>query len=926
MDGHVVLHFRIPFATRWGQHIVVYGEGSVLGNWDISRAHRLTCQHVDDRLIWEGRLKIPVVPSISYRYALVLEDGTVEKTEREARTVAFLSQPDGVIDLLDDWQDMSHPAYALSKSAFTDVILNGKTRVVGPTCAGQSAQPGLVVLKFRVWDWGLQDGDEVVMTGSLPQLGNWQQSQPLRLTEVETPYWEAEVAVPLKAFPVTYKYAIQNQSGSFSLEVGENRITALDSDPTAKTPAVVVRNDGPFRHEKLWRGSAAALPVFCLRTKDSVGVGEFADLKKLVDLCSATGMRMIQLLPVNDTSVYMNWWDSYPYSSLSVFALHPLYLSLDGLSGALPTELNRRISAARMELERGDVDYEATLAMKLAIARAVFDHEGDETLQSEGFKNFLADNENWLKPYAVFTFLRELFGTAEHWKWGTLHKPTAKVIDRLTSPDREHFRSLEFVYYLQYHLHCQLLDVSRYAAANRVALKGDLPIGVDKRSVDTWMNPALFNMQYSTGAPPDYFDRNGQNWGFPTYNWEEMSKDGYAWWRQRLTHMAQYFHAYRIDHILGFFRIWEIPGECTTGLLGHFRPSLPLTRHELESHGIWDFDRLCDPFVTWTILEDTFGDLAQEVASKYFVEHRQGYFKFRPQFASESDIEAIQARAGSPAWLVDEVQRTRTGLLRLRQNVVLLRDSQDSSHFYPRINLQDTSSFQELEPHWKGQLQWLHDDYFYRRQEDLWRVHALKTLPVLMGATRMLVCGEDLGMIPACVQPVLAELGLIGLRIQRMPSEPNQEFGDPASYPYMVVASPSCHDTSTSRAWWEEDPDRRERFFFQALGGEGPAPERCTPGIMKTIVRQHLESPAMWAIFPLQDLLALSPKFNTRPAHEETINNPTVRKHYWRYRMHVNVEQLLSDKDFVQELQALMLDAGRCAEADLPTKLNGRSG
>ena len=115
--------------------------------------------------------------------------------------------------------------------------------------------------------------------------------------------------------------------------------------------------------------------------------------------------------------------------------------------------------------------------------------------------------------------------------------------------------------------------------------------GVSKQSVDTWLNPQDFHMSYSTGAPPDYFDPNGQNWGFPTYNWEEMKRTDYAWWMARLRHMAQYFHAYRIDHILGFFRIWEIPRNWRTGLLGHFRPCIPATRAGLEAQGLWDIDR-----------------------------------------------------------------------------------------------------------------------------------------------------------------------------------------------------------------------------------------------------------------------------------------------------------------------------------------------
>mmetsp|Transcript_13105 Transcript_13105/g.39668 ORF Transcript_13105/g.39668 Transcript_13105/m.39668 type:complete len:1026 (-) Transcript_13105:2008-5085(-) len=684
-------------------------------------------------------------------------------------------------------------------------------------------------------------------------------------------------------------------------------------------PALIVQNDGPVLRKVRWRGSGLAVPVFSLRTRRSVGVGEFLDIKRLVDVCCMAGMRLIQLLPVNDTSVNMMWWDSYPYSSLSVHALHPLYLSLHALSDDMPEDLQQQIDSAAKALTAADVDYDATMAAKILIARSLFDRSGAALLQTDAFKAWYEANKEWLQPYAVFCFLRDLFGSAEHWKWGSLSSPTQQDLDRISGPERDFHASIQFVYYVQYHLHLQLLDASQYAASHRVVLKGDLPIGVDKRSVDAWMHPSNFRMNVSTGAPPDMFAKMGQNWGFPTYQWNEMEKDGYSFWKRRLTHMSQYFHAYRIDHVLGFFRIWEIPGDCTAGLLGHFRPSIPIRRYELESHGIWDIDRLCEPYVTWALLQDTFGELAADVASKYFEENTVTHrYSFRGSFKSEAGIMAIKARKDSPEWLEEEVAHTRTGLMHLRQNVVLLHNPDEPDSFYPRIQMSDTSSFRELESGWRDRLQWLHDDYFFRRQEDLWRSNALRTLPALMGATDMMVCGEDLGMIPACVHPVMERLGLLGLRIQRMPSEVGQEFGDPAQYPYMVVCSPSCHDTSTTRAWWEEDAERRQRFAAEALPNLAEVPEHCTPEVMRSIVRQHLESPSMWCILPIQDVVALSPKYMGRAAAEETINDPTNPRHYWRYRIHYTVEDLLEDEPLLADLQALLLGSGRCNTEDLP--------
>eukprot|EP00899_Mesostigma_viride_P026610 jgi/Mesvir1/7133/Mv09233-RA.1 len=670
---------------------------------------------------------------------------------------------------------------------------------------------------------------------------------------------------------------------------------------------------------KPWRLAGVAVPVFSIRSRESVGAGEFLDLTKVIDLAASAGFRLVQILPVNDTCVHGMWWDSYPYSSLSVFALHPLYLRLQALSDRLPREIEEEIEAARQELDLPAVDYDRTMEVKLSIARKVYDIDKTEVLGSVEFQRFYEENMGWLRPYACFCFLKNLFGTAEHWKWGLFSRVNNELLDRLCRKDTDYYDSIAFRYFLQFHLHKQLLAASAHARSKRVVLKGDLPIGVDRASVDTWMFPKLFRMHMSTGAPPDYFDAKGQNWGFPTYNWEEMAHDNYAWWRSRLSQMAKYFTAYRIDHILGFFRIWEIPAHGVTGLLGHFRPSVPLTTHELESHGLWDLDRLTKPYVRTHLLKEYFGDEWRDIALHYFNEVSPDTFELRPEVSTEKDICAhLKLRDGSPEWLVKETLHTKNCLLKLIQNVLLLRDLDDPKYLYPRIDIMKNESFEELDEQSKETLNNLYHDYFFKRQDDCWRTNALKTLPVLMRSTDMLVCGEDLGMIPECVPPVLKDLCLLGLRIQRMPNTHLQEFGIPEEYEYMTVCAPSCHDTTTTRAWYEDDPERAQRFYTTVLGLDGPAPTRCEPRIVHAIIDQHLRSPSCWAIFPMQDLMALRDTYTTRPATEETINDPTNPKHYWRFRLHEYIENLQADTLLVGEMQNMLLASGRCKANELP--------
>tara|TARA_B110000977_G_scaffold198716_1_gene284204 strand:+ start:6638 stop:10045 length:3408 start_codon:yes stop_codon:yes gene_type:complete len=793
-------------------------------------------------------------------------------------------------------------------------------------------------------------------------------------------------------------------------------------------PSRIVARDSHFRFPSPWRGCGIAVPVFSLRSQKSIGAGDFGDLEQLVDLAHLSGMNVVQILPVNDTTVHGMWWDSYPYSSVSVFALHPLYLRVQPLleEAAVVAGPERKhvFDALRVELEKArhaldlkEVDYEASVKVKMSIARRCLKEKSvrEAFLESNQFKTFLHEMEGWLKPYAVFSALRELFGTAEHWRWGVLSAENAfDTVQRLSSglgPGSEQscsgsiYDAVVLSYYVQFHLDSQLKSASDFASKKGVLLKGDLPIGVDKASVDTWMHPELFRMHASTGAPPDQFDPNGQNWGFPTYNWDIMAKDGYEWWRRRMRHLERYFSSMRVDHVLGFFRIWELPGHAKLGKMGRFRPSVPIRRHELDERGLWFVDRLCDPWITGTELRKIFGDRDGEAAGRFLEEtghvtngtdgSQTVTYQFKPEYCTEQgllDGDAFRIRDGSPDWLIKETQELRSGLLKLQHNVCLLRDGDDSDAFYPRIEMETTTSFGELEEWARDALSWLSSDYFNKRQDTLWRENARRTLPALTECTGQLVCGEDLGMVPPCVQPVLEDLGILGLRIQRMPHDGRCEFGVPSTYAYDTVCSPSCHDTITTRAWYEADETRRARFAAKALemsggvfppprayreehvepgssstafappqdgvhysrhgdaqgsrrgsidearrpsedGGSTPsksfrydndvdfgspikeapglAPKKCDPRVMRAIIRQHMASPSALAIFPAQDLLALNEEYAQRPATEETINDPTNNRHYWRFRLHVRLEDLRNDSEWLSDIKQLVDEAGR---------------
>ncbi|PON44078.1 Glycoside hydrolase [Trema orientale] len=905
----VNVRFRLPYYTQWGQSLVVSGSESVLGAWNVKNGLLLSPVHEGDELLWCGTIAVPSGFESEYSYYVVDDNKNVLRSEVGNKRKLLLPQgiEDGIlVELHDLWQTGADTLPF--RSAFKDVIFRRSftLKVERPlgVIENKLDNEDSIIVHFKICSPNIEEGTSIYVVGSSTKLGQWKIEGGLKLSYSGESIWHVDCVLPKAHFPIKYPW---ENAGNFSLETGPTRDLSLESS-NAK-PGYIVLSDGMVR-ETSWRGAGVAIPMFSIRSETDLGVGEFLDLKLLVDWAVQSGFHLVQLLPINDTSVHGMWWDSYPYSSLSVFALHPLYLRVQALSGNIPQDIKVEIEKAKEQLDGKDVDYEATLTTKLSIARKVFAQEKELILNSSSFQEFFSENEDWLKPYAAFCFLRDFFETSDHSQWGRFSHYSKDKLEKLVAKERLHYDVICFHYYIQYHLHLQLSEAADYARKKGVILKGDLPIGVDRNSVDTWVYPNLFRMNTSTGAPPDYFDKNGQNWGFPTYNWEEMSKENYAWWRGRLAQMANYFTAYRIDHILGFFRIWELPEHAMTGLVGKFRPSIPLSQEELEREGIWDFDRLSRPYIQQQFLQDKFGVSWSFIASKFLNEYQKNRYEFKEDCNTEKKI-ASKLKSLSEMSLLENENKIRLDLFDLLRNIVLIRDPEDPRKFYPRFNLEDTSSFEDLDEHSKNVLKRLYYEYYFHRQENLWRQNALKTLPVLLNSSDMLACGEDLGLIPSCVHPVMQELGLIGLRIQRMPSEPGLEFGIPSQYSYMTVCAPSCHDCSTLRAWWEEDEERRQRYFKTVVGSDLLPPSRCVPDVAHFIIKQHVDAPSMWAIFPLQDLLALKEKYTTRPATEETINDPTNPKHYWRYRVHVTLESLIEDKELITTIKDLVRGSGR---------------
>jgi 4-alpha-glucanotransferase len=860
---------------------------------------------------WELIISADEVPSANVRYRYCLKDSATGDVvfETRARESKLNFKRFSYFVIKDRFVDDEYGYRLWDSSLFAGIIFH-RDKSLSSRFLFPSA--GKHILEFRVRYVSTGHNLSIGITGNIPELGMWNEDKALKLNDYNFPEWKLAVNIK-ESQRVEYKYVIVNNiTGKIvSWEEGRNRV--LEIDNSSDTFHCII-NDNTVKFENYtFRGAGVSIPVFSLKTKSSFGIGDFTDLKLLTDWAVKTRLKLIQILPVNDTTAYYSYLDSYPYNTISVFALNPAYLNIFKM-GKLKAKKNRmKFEKLQKELnENYHVDYPKVLKLKLEYAKQLFSEHRDIINGDRDFALFVKKNKKWLQPYAAFCYLRDSNGTVDFKKWGDYSEYKKYRISRLVSEKSEVYPEIQFWYFVQYHLHRQLKEAGDYAENHGVALKGDLPIGVGRFSVETWSSPELFNFDGQAGAPPDKFAVDGQNWGFPTYNWDTMAKDDYSWWKNRLKKMSAYFDAFRIDHILGFFRIWEIPYSAVHGILGHFRPALPYSREELQGYGIWpDTERLCKPYIRGHFLRDIFGEEADKVRKRYLHETELNEFELKEEVNTQRKIYDHFVKNNDPDNLSEEDTFIMSGLLKLAAEVVLMPDSDKMESFHPRVGMNSTYSFMELDSELKNALDSLYENYFYHRHEELWRDEALKKLPGLINATKMLVCGEDLGMIPSVVPEVMQQLNILSLEVQRMPKDLDVEYSDPKTAPYLSVCTTSTHDTSTLRGWWEENRELIQRYYNHQLGFQGEAPYFAEPWVCQEIINQHLQSPAMWAVFPIQDVLAINGEIRSNDTHNERINVPADPRHYWKYRMHLFIEDLIDADDLNRTLNLIVKNSGR---------------
>ncbi len=895
----MILHFRISYFTHWGQRLYVVGNLPELGGGDPSKA---VAMNFEPRETW--RLDLPIkldaAHELHYHYLLRDENAQTETAEwGSGRTVGIDPKKHAAITLIDAWNSVSTLENTFMTAPFSEVLLQPNYPQVA------AKQPRTATHHFEVKAPLIDRGDALCIVGSGAPLGDWDTAKALPMACDGTSRWTLDANLSKIAGEVHYKYGVYNlKTKQFRyFESGADHIVPA----AAKGGLVVVTDTFARFDDHLFRGAGVSIPVFSLRSKRSFGVGDFADLKLMADWAKRIGLKLIQVLPLNDTLGTHTDADILPYAAISAFALNPLFLNLDALGLPASHELAKRRKAEQQHLnEQPLVDFLPVLNFKLQYAKAAYAEQKHAFLTDKNFKEFYAQNEHWLKPYAVFCCLRDKFGTSDYTRWNDFAHYDVAKIEPLTKPSHAWFDEIAANWFIQYHLHLQLKEAVAYAHSLGVVLKGDIPIGVNRNSCDTWTHPELFHMDMQAGAPPDMFAIKGQNWELPTYNWEAIERTGFDWWKKRFEQMSRYFDTFRIDHILGFFRIWQIPMAHEEGIMGYLNPSIPLYVDEFESRGLWfDYERFTKPYITDQILWDNFGEEADWVRQNcLYIEYGFAY-RIKPEYASQKAVQQL-FDAGKIS------ERVKWGLFDLISNVLLFEvPGSEGRQYYPRYGMEALTTFQNLDERQKNVFRELYVDYFYRRQDARWYESGMRKLPALKRATNMLICGEDLGMMTHCVTAVMNELSILSLEIQRAPKTDKIEFFHPADAPYLSVVTPSTHDMSTIRGWWEEDYGTAQRFYNQQLGHWGEAPYFCEWWVNRDIVVQHLYSPAMWSIFQWQDLMGMSPELRRENPNDERINVPSNTKYSWRYRMHICLEDLLACNDFNDMLRNLVQQSGR---------------
>ena len=893
------LKFRVHYRTAWGESlhaVVTYYCGDTM-----RRSQNVTMQ-TDDGEIWTGETSAVVsrqhsVKAFSYRYQV--EDGSGRELRREWEGIPRLYSFDMSKDYLlyDIWRDMP-----LQHHLYSSAFLTAARRKPGEEVAPLPLPLFRRTLLFRVAAPQLKPGQSVAICGSHPSLGEWSPTRYLKMEYAGRCEWMLTVNVDGMALPLEYKYVVVDDATGALVqwEEGANR---QQTEAIADGQVLVCYGESLRVKEETWRAAGVVVPVFSLRSHHSYGVGDFGDLQRMVDWAAEAGMSVIQMLPVNDTTHDQSWGDSNPYNAVSAFALHPHYADLNALARLKDKEKMMAYRRQQSELNaQGSSDYEAVGRVKNNYLHDLYSEQGEHVKGSDAFREFVKENGEWLYPYAAFCSLRDRYHTAHFDDWPQLSAYDKSAVNKYCEQEKE---DIDFVLFTQFILHQQLKQAKEYAQSKGVVLMGDFAVGISRDSVETWQHPEMFNMDMQMGTPAENSSQNGQNWRFPTFNY--ANEGTYHWFQKRLRHMERYFDAIRIDYILGYFRTWEIPSDTEQGLLGHYSPSLPMTVSEIEHFGFPFRKDFCTlPFINNRIIDRLFGIHSQYVREHFLYNRPYGLYGLKEEVSTERGVERCFANAHdeNSIWI-------RDGLYKLIANVLFVEDPSRPDTYHPRLGVEDAPVFDALNDEERDAYVRLYNHYFNVRHDMFWAALAQQKLNRILKDTRMLVCGEDLGVSSDSARRVLDTLRILTLEIQTMPKCKGMEFAYLGSNPYRSVSTISTHDMPPLRLWWEENQERAQHYYALMLQKEGRAPEHLPAHLAEEIIARHLYSPSMLCMLSLQDWLSIDSELRAKNPRCERINVPGNSLNRWQWRMHLTMEQLMAAQQLNKKLQTLITRSKR---------------
>ena len=529
------LKFSIHYNTEWGQSIHVFiryrtNDGREHANDWLMQTQDGVWWYLETALM-ESRQR--TVTSFTYEYLLKDKEGRVLRHELNRLPRTYHADATKSFVFPDQWRDVPLHAYLYSKARN---VGREEPEVINHNALSLPLFRKTII--FSVAAPQLRKGEYVALVGSHPAIGSLNPTRYLRMTYQGGFVWRLSVNMVGIQLPLEYKYVVIDEKTNQlrDWEGGENRV--IQHEEVNDGEVLVLDGGSLHLKEDTWQIAGVAVPVFSLRSKYSYGVGDFGDLQRMVDWVAMTGMKMIQLLPLNDTTNVQSWDD--PNTIVSCLALHPHYLDIEQLGELKDRKKMKMYLRQRRELNSLPTnDYVTVDRVKKAYINDIFEEMGEETLLSDDYLTFWESNRSWLLPYAVFCCLRDEYHTTRFHDWKTYATYQSSDIDILCQESSPYYNNIRKTCFVQYHLYRQLKRAVDYAHSKGVSLKGDLPLGICRDSMETWMNPQLSQL---------------------SSRWDEQS-GGYDWWRQYLQWMEQFFDAVRINHLVNFFRTWVIPED-----------------------------------------------------------------------------------------------------------------------------------------------------------------------------------------------------------------------------------------------------------------------------------------------------------------------------------------------------------------------------